>query len=130
MIHIIAIVNLRTHHYFGQFLDRDLRNFSDIGRTRTDFFLKLAPLLFTSGYLRPGSVRPGRGGAAAVHVGDAVPAGPLGAAAGEGQCHAEGRPPGPPAGAEDGGLDGQPPGREDLPGGVPGSALPDRLAGR
>ena len=36
--------NFRAHPYFGQFVDRKLPNFSDIGRTRTDFLLKLAPL--------------------------------------------------------------------------------------
>ena len=46
--HIIPLVNVRT--IFGHiptsdiFLDRDLPNFSDIGRTRTDIFLKLSPL--------------------------------------------------------------------------------------
>ena len=50
MSHIIATVNARTifgHPYFGQFLDRYLPNFSDIGRTRTDFSLKPAPLVHT-----------------------------------------------------------------------------------
>ena len=51
MNHLISIVNLRT--IFGHtanedfFLDRYLPKFSDIGRTRTDFFLKLTPLIVT-----------------------------------------------------------------------------------
>ena len=47
--HIILIVNVRTiSPYFGQYLDREVTNFSDIGRTRTDFCLKLTPLVVTT----------------------------------------------------------------------------------
>ena len=58
--HTLPIVNVTYQQchpllMFGQFsdttqlqtiLDRDLPNFADIGQTRTDFFLKLAPLLY------------------------------------------------------------------------------------
>ena len=51
MNHIIPTVNVltifRAHPYLGRFLERDRPNFSDIGRTRTDLFLKLAPLRCT-----------------------------------------------------------------------------------
>ena len=40
--------------FFGQFLDGQLPKFSDIGRTRTDFSLKVAPLVMTPSYHKSG----------------------------------------------------------------------------
>ena len=47
-LYILLILGIfRKDTYLKQFWDRDLPNFSDIGRARTHCFLKLAPLTHT-----------------------------------------------------------------------------------